>query len=202
MATYGERLATFTSFSISWPHKSPRPEDLAAAGFEYAPSKYDRDDVRCSQCRKQFCDWEPHEDPVSRHLKYSPRCSLAKDEAEKPTPTTQDLAVFNPSLQQNFPDIYLFRDIDKFAERLLECKDQYREKDILELLLKCLRGPAFVWSQGIQETLKHADLSKHMEALTAKFNKHPAILESLPQPAPGSSINRASFERACWRLET
>ena len=45
---------------------------------------------------------------------------------------------------------------------------------MLELLLKCLRGPAFVWYQSIQETLKNAYLIKYMEVLIVKFKKQPS----------------------------
>ena len=103
-------------------------------------------------------------------------------EAQKPTPTPQDIGFFDPSLQQDFPELRLFHDVDSFIKHLKKCADQYREKDILQLLFKCLRGPAFTWSQSI-DSLKSASLTQWMEVLTAKFKKQPSTQSVVTQSA-------------------
>ena len=76
MPTYEERLATFTS----WPHVSPTPQpaDLATAGFIYAPTHSFRDNVKCSTCRRNLDGWEPDDNAITEHLKFSPNCPAGK----------------------------------------------------------------------------------------------------------------------------
>ena len=70
-STYQERLATFKD----WPHTSPSPELLAAAGFEHikeATSRFRRitlpkDQVGCQECDLAMCDWEPDDNPFKEH---------------------------------------------------------------------------------------------------------------------------------------
>ena len=197
MKFYQDRLDTFTSTpyltSTSWPHKSPRREYVAMAGFEYIEDTYWPDHVKCTACGAQLMDWESNDKPLAEHIRVSPSCSFikgiqekksqeaAEKEAQKPTPTPRDLAFFDPSLQFDFPKLRLYHNINKFAEHILQCADQYRHIDIIELLSKCLRGQAFVWSQSIQ--LKDVTLAKYMKVLTVKFRKPSAAAQETPKPA-------------------
>ena len=138
-------------------------------------------------------NWEPNDKPLAEHIRVSPSCSFIKDiqekesqeaaekEAQKPTPTSRDLAFFDPSLQFDFSKLRLYHDIDEFVEHILQCADQYRHVDIIEWLPKCLRGQAFAWSQSIQ--LKDVTLVKYMEVLTVKFRKPSAAAQETPKPA-------------------
>ena len=135
MKSYQERLDTFTSTpyptSTSWPHKSPRLEQVAMAGFEYIGDTYWSDHVKCTACDAQLMNWEPNDKPLAEHIRVSPSCSFikgiqekesqeaAEKEAQKPTPTPRDLAFFDPSLQFDFPKLRLYHDIDEFAEHIL-----------------------------------------------------------------------------------
>ena len=237
MATYEERLATFKSSSIRWPHISPTPEDFAAAGFIQASTRLSSDRVKCTECSLDLDGWNHNDFPLLEHTRREPGCIRAKEllaiktqrileiaaklreaqkptstpqksrqksqlsarklaikaqveieleeatkEAQKPTPTPQDIGFFDPSLQQDFPELRLFHDVDSFIKHLKKCADQYREKDILQLLSKCLRGPAFTWSQSI-DSLKSASLNQWMEVLTAKFKKQPSTQSVVTQSA-------------------
>ena len=189
MKTYKERFATFTS----WPHALPHPEDLAAAGFKYRPTKRCPDNVRCTDCMMNLDEWESDDDPLTEHAIHSPNCQFVK-EAQKPTPTPQDIGFFDPWPQKDDPELHLYHDLVPFTDHLLESINQYRETDILQLLPKCLRGAAFVWYQDIQKTssLKEVDgsnrsLSLWIGALLSKFRKR-TVAPSLPN---GSAAQKA-----------
>lgn len=92
-ATCSTRLASFTASipvatkkrtssakgtkSITWPHKSPSPEELALAGFYYKPSAEAPDNTICYMCERQLDGWEEDDDPVVEHLKHSNTCGWA-----------------------------------------------------------------------------------------------------------------------------
>ena len=67
----------------------------------------------------------------------------AQKEAQRPTSTPRDIGFFDPFLQFDFSELRLYHDINEFVKHILQCADQYREIDIIELLSKCLRGSAF-----------------------------------------------------------
>ncbi|KAI9830821.1 MAG: hypothetical protein M1819_005346 [Sarea resinae] len=91
MLTFAGRLASFAAAqlpkrrasnaknqkTISWPHTSPSPEDLARAGFFYRPTASSADNVACFLCRKSLDGWEEEDSPVSEHLHHSPTCGWA-----------------------------------------------------------------------------------------------------------------------------
>ena len=146
--------------------------------------------------------WESDDDPLTEHAKHSPHCQLVK-EAQKPTPTPQDIGFFDPRLQKDHPELRLYHDIVPFTVRLLQSINQYRETDILQLLPKCLRGAAFTWYQDNQKisSLKEVDssnrsLSQWTGALLSKFRKRTAV-PSLPnelarQKAPQTILQQDS----------
>ena len=69
-ATYESRLDTFKQ----WPkYMTPRPDELAAAGFYYqGPS----DRVTCYCCKVRLLNWKPTDVPIDEHMRYSPNCPL------------------------------------------------------------------------------------------------------------------------------
>ncbi len=71
------RIASFTG-KISWPHSSPSPERVAAAGFYFAPTKPGEDDVACPSCAVIVAFWAPDDDPFNEHLSANPKCNFAK----------------------------------------------------------------------------------------------------------------------------
>jgi hypothetical protein len=92
-ATYAARLASFEisvavptkkrisnakgTKSITWPHKSPSPAELALAGFYYKPTVDAPDNTICHMCERQLDGWEEEDDPVAEHLKHSDKCGWA-----------------------------------------------------------------------------------------------------------------------------
>ncbi|QDS67909.1 hypothetical protein FKW77_008425 [Venturia effusa] len=66
-----------TPQTVSWPHKSPRPAELARAGFFYKPTGDSDDNCMCFVCQRQLDGWEAGDDPVAEHLKHSPNCGWA-----------------------------------------------------------------------------------------------------------------------------
>jgi len=66
--TMESRLNTFKH----WPkYMTPRPEQLAAAGFYYqGPS----DRVTCHHCKLTLLNWKPTDDPKEEHKRHSPYC--------------------------------------------------------------------------------------------------------------------------------
>ncbi|TID16541.1 hypothetical protein E6O75_ATG11659 [Venturia nashicola] len=66
-----------TPQTVSWPHKSPRPSELARAGFFYKPTGDSDDNCMCFVCQRQLDGWEAGDDPIAEHLKHAPDCGWA-----------------------------------------------------------------------------------------------------------------------------
>ena len=64
-------------------------------------------------------------------------------EAQRLISTPRNIEFFDPFLQFDFLELRLYHNINEFAKHILQCANQYREIDIIELLFKCLREPAF-----------------------------------------------------------
>lgn len=63
------RLHTFKG----WPHNCslPSPDKLVHAGFYYTKEK---DAVQCATCGIKIANWQPEDDPIAEHKKFSPKC--------------------------------------------------------------------------------------------------------------------------------
>lgn len=61
MAIYRDESARLETFK-KWPLERPTPQDLARAGFYFAPSSQSADRVICYVCGKILCGWEPNDD--------------------------------------------------------------------------------------------------------------------------------------------
>lgn len=61
----------------AWPHSRPSAEELAKAGFYFAPAPGQFDNVRCFLCCKNFDGWEPSDNPVVEHYNLAPHCGWA-----------------------------------------------------------------------------------------------------------------------------
>ncbi|KAL1635726.1 hypothetical protein SLS58_010089 [Diplodia intermedia] len=66
-----------TATTVSWPHETPSPEDLARAGFYYSPSSSHPDNVVCFMCDSKLDGWEPEDVPALEHLSLAPECAWA-----------------------------------------------------------------------------------------------------------------------------
>lgn len=108
----------------------------------------------------------------------------AAKEAAKPTPSVSaDLAVFDPTLQYDFVGSRLFHDVERFVAYIQQhCDvDRFREPDVLKILPKCLRGPAYSWYQS-QDDLKDMNLQAILQALVVMFQIAPAPSSRLDTP--------------------
>ncbi|KAL1856518.1 hypothetical protein Daus18300_010675 [Diaporthe australafricana] len=63
--------------TLSWPHKSIKPADMAKAGFFFQPLPSNPDNVVCFLCDKALDGWEADDSPLEEHLKHSPECGWA-----------------------------------------------------------------------------------------------------------------------------
>ncbi|KNE56908.1 hypothetical protein AMAG_02678 [Allomyces macrogynus ATCC 38327] len=76
---YNVRLASFSYSANLWPHATPTPETLAAAGFYYDPFPDESpDSVNCFQCGKPLGDWDPDDDPYKEHVGHTTDCAWAR----------------------------------------------------------------------------------------------------------------------------
>lgn len=69
--SYLERIRTFTN----WPLRVQTPEGLASVGF--FRNREGADEVECFSCGIRICDWQPQDDPLSEHLRWSKNCKFA-----------------------------------------------------------------------------------------------------------------------------
>ena len=58
-------------------NKAPTAEAIALAGFHYKPQAVGSDNVVCYLCSRALDGWEPDDDPLEEHLKFSPDCGYA-----------------------------------------------------------------------------------------------------------------------------
>jgi hypothetical protein len=73
--------STKRTASVRWPHAddiAATPDALAEAGFFWAPTWEDRDNVACFLCNKELSGWEPADDPLAVHFdKCASECAWA-----------------------------------------------------------------------------------------------------------------------------
>lgn len=60
---------------IDWPHSFLNPDILAMTGFYFiGPS----DNVKCYFCKAEIARWEPEDNEVNEHQRWSPNCPLLR----------------------------------------------------------------------------------------------------------------------------
>ena len=129
------------------------------------------DMVQCSECMLRLNGWKPQDVPLKKHSLRSPGC-VAVAEAMKPTPKPNDIDFFDPSLQQDSPELRLYHDPQVFSNHIKQYPTQYREEDLLQLLPRYLSG------KSNKMFVKNIGLINCKEALTAEFGN-----QSCNQPA-------------------
>lgn len=70
---YSKRLRTFNNWSRT--QTGIKPESLANVGFFRIKERFDA--VQCFYCGIKIIDWEPLDDPLSEHLRWSSTCAFA-----------------------------------------------------------------------------------------------------------------------------
>ena len=68
---------------------------------------------------------------------------LTEQEAQLSRPTLQDIGIFDSTLVCDILEFGLYSKVVGFLQNLQQTQHQYLESDVLDLLPKCLRGPAF-----------------------------------------------------------
>lgn len=76
-STRSKKPAAKAAQKGAWPLLSPRPEDLAYAGFVFKPTSTSPDNVQCFSCLTQLDGWEETDVPAYEHLTHSPNCGFA-----------------------------------------------------------------------------------------------------------------------------
>lgn len=71
------RLQTFRN----WPHEFLSAENLAEVGFYYLKTK---DKVRCPFCHVEIQNWEPYDDALEEHRRWSKNCPFLKTLRDPP----------------------------------------------------------------------------------------------------------------------
>ena len=129
--------------------------------------------------------------------------------ALKPSP--KDIGFFDPSLQHDFPELCLFRNIDIFCDRIERCRSEseFLTADIVELLPKCLRGEALAW---FRSQSKHRYLAVCLAAIRARFAQappeappkappeHPCMASKHPRRPPREHLNITTASSAMPRF--
>ena len=195
MLTYSERLTSF----VNWPHASPTPTDLAEAGWIFEAESEYPDEVACEECDRCLFNFKPgcglkmlyigHSRSCRRYSKLafvqnsvgSPPKDSQATVLKAPQPT--NIGFLDPSLQHDFPELCLFRDVDIFCDRIERCRSEsgFLGADILELLPRCLRGEALKW---FRSQSKHRNLAECLRALKARFPQAaPQVSQQAPQQA-------------------
>ena len=102
---------------------------------------------------------------------------LLKSSPKAPQLSLKDIGFLDPSLQHDFPDLYLFYNSNAFYDYIKRCRSGFGEADILALLPKCLRGEALIqFNQS-----KYQDLAVCLQALKTRFSQ---VSQAAPQEAP------------------
>ena len=154
------------------------------------------DNVVCRICNTRLFDWEPEDDPEFEHLIHSGSCRRFQKGPPK-TPMLKDIGFLDLSLQYDFPELCLFHNAHTFCNRIEQCRSEFLEADILQLLPKCLRGEALTW---FNKSRSDQDLSKCMQAMKAQFPQ--TAPQAAPQEAP-QAINQSAYhasEYHCCKL--
>ncbi|KAL8709421.1 MAG: hypothetical protein Q9220_005804 [cf. Caloplaca sp. 1 TL-2023] len=60
-----------------WPHRSPSPAQLAAAGFYFNPTSATPDGTTCYLCHCNLDGWEEDDSAIGEHVSLSPNCGWA-----------------------------------------------------------------------------------------------------------------------------
>eukprot|EP01118_Nematostelium_gracile_P019525 TRINITY_DN9076_c0_g1_i1.p1 TRINITY_DN9076_c0_g1~~TRINITY_DN9076_c0_g1_i1.p1 ORF type:complete len:259 (+),score=71.15 TRINITY_DN9076_c0_g1_i1:205-981(+) len=69
-----DRVQSFRHKEYTWPHIEPSPEELAAAGFHYAPKVGFVDRCKCHTCGIQIYSWNVDHNPFQEHATRSSEC--------------------------------------------------------------------------------------------------------------------------------
>ena len=102
------------------------------------------------------------------------------EQAVKPTPTLQDIGIFDPTAC-NEPEFGLYSEAADFLQHLQQFRHQYRKLDLLNLLPKCLCGLASEW---FKTQSKFTSLKRFSKALAKAF---PPAETSSRRASSGSS---------------
>ena len=185
---YEERLATFTK----WPHTSPTPESLAAAGFCFEPGT--KDLTTCSECGLGLSNWRPKRDPMKAHMRQSPNCLLAQSLVEKETSSSApaELAPTNCIASSPQTPYLTIEDLYHKQKALLAKAEEELEARVLEIKayleeLEMLDAKEAAEQAAVQakEAAAAAQKAMEQEAAAAEEAAKQAVMEAAkPEACP------------------
>lgn len=108
-----ERLRTFSN----WP-RVQTPDALASVGFFRIKGSVD--EVQCFYCGVRIFDWEPHDDPLSEHLRWSKKCRFAN--------LVNNMQTLDEFIQKSFKLIETLIDVDVADNNREGVADNNRER--------------------------------------------------------------------------
>lgn len=131
------RLKTFQN----WPHDFIRPENLAEVGFYYLNSS---DRVKCPFCGVIINNWEPFDDALQEHMKWSAHCPFLK--------TLQHRQARNGYIAEDTCGMYGVEVASERRERQLE-QDRGRKPRFPQFARKDQRLLTFTdWPKAMKQT--------------------------------------------------
>ena len=138
--------------------------------------------AQCIHCSTTLFD--SMKESLKEHLQQSFQCLLVLQfekktskiivEIVKLTLVAANIDFFDATLLCDIHEFNLFCETSSFVQQLRQCQHQYRESDLLTLLLECFRDLAVIWykqqSEKEQSEIVKKSLSEWLEVLIVAFS--------------------------------
>ena len=115
---------------------------------------------------------------------FAKRAEVEVIEAAKPTPTPVNIGIFDPTLIRDIEEFGLYNKVLGFLQHLQQIQHQYRESDVLALLPKCVRGPAFIWFNDQSSFTTIQDFGRGLACAFPTTSLEPITKPPTPPPTP------------------
>ncbi|RZC35564.1 BIR and/or zf-C3HC4 3 domain containing protein [Asbolus verrucosus] len=120
------RLKTFEN----WDNEAVTPEMLAKAGFYSLNNSNDL--VKCAFCNAEVCRWEPGDNPLEEHRKWSPNCPFLKQKQQqmnlppflKDLPPGQDVC----GIHERFPNSVPENETFKLLKKMIRSYEDFKSR--------------------------------------------------------------------------
>ena len=197
--TYEKRLASLKN--SHWFSRHHSKEVMIVAEFDITDLS---DFAECTSCWY----WFMQSDCEKSLTKHSLHCSLFKQlhkevvkrvelkkieelKTSKFISVAVDIEYFDSTLLCDIQKFDLFCEIANFVQQLRQCQHQYRESNLLTLLIECFRDSALIWYKKQSEIVKK-NLSEWLEVLITTFSAK--SLSEFEVFASNSSVSRLSSQ--------
>ncbi|KAG7008977.1 hypothetical protein G7Y79_00003g008450 [Physcia stellaris] len=124
-------------------------------------------------------------------------------EAARPIPTPRDIGIFDPTLICDIQEFDLYSKVTGFLQHLerQQSQHQYRKSDVLALLPKCLRGPAFAWFNSQSSFTTIQDFGRDLACFNSKNKLHEHIREQRTQKSNTNSNLRSPTPESTYKTK-